>query len=207
MTVPDTESVSLVTRLDDKIPLTPFNYGVNCYPSELRINSAMIYSITATSEGLFASAQGCLCLLDAIIIGLHSVFAHIIEPSIVSIVRFPAQIPLSPSQMHRKVNNDVSSILWPHLRVLFPPLGRLVAVLDGCTVGTVWELLTLLWDGWGLLSKSCVWFKRNTRCGTVSSPDVRNHISRLRIHVAPGGCARWRLGHFVFVIEQNSGHA
>jgi hypothetical protein len=75
------------------------------------------------SEGLFAPLEGCLCHLDAIIIVLHSSFAQYFEPSIVYIFSFQVEIPLWQSYKHRKANNDVFSILWHQLRVLFPLLG------------------------------------------------------------------------------------
>jgi len=63
--------------------------------------------------------------------------------------------------MHCKANNDVFSILRDQLRVLVPPLDVLVAVLDGCTHRTTWELHRVLRDTWGLSSESGVRCKSN----------------------------------------------
>jgi len=76
--------------------------------------------------------------------------------------------------------------------------------MDGCTLGTTWELLSLLRDARGLRGKSDVWCKRNTRRHKLSSPRVLNLVSRLVVHEVPGGSARWMLGRFVFVNHQNS---
>ena len=46
------------------------------------------------SEGLFAPLEGCLYLLCAIIIVLHSFLAQYFDPSIVYIFSFPVEIPL-----------------------------------------------------------------------------------------------------------------
>jgi len=108
--------------------------------------------------------------------------------------------------MHRKANNDIFSILWHQLCSLFPPLGVLVAVLDGCTVGTTWELPSLLWDARGLSNQSGVWCKMNSWHRKLSLLRVLNLVSMRLIHQAPGGCARWRLGCFVFVTQQTAGY-
>jgi len=63
------------------------------------------------SEGLFASLEGCLWHLGAVIIVLHSLLAQYFEPSIVYIFSFPVEIPLWQSYKHRKANNDVFFIL------------------------------------------------------------------------------------------------
>jgi len=83
-----------MTILEDEIPSKASNYGVNCHLIQLRLNSALIFTVTATSEGLFAPLEGCLCLLGAIIIMLHSFLAQYFEPLIVYIFSFPVEIPL-----------------------------------------------------------------------------------------------------------------
>jgi len=77
-------------------------------------------------------------------------------------------------------------------------------MLDGCTVGTTWELLSLLQNARGLSGKYNVWCKRNARRRKRSSPPVPNLIPSLVVHEVPGGSARWRLGRFVLVNQQNS---
>jgi len=105
----DRARLETVTILVDEIPSKPFNYGVNSHQIKLRLISALIFTVTATSEGLFAPLEGCLCLLGTIIIVLHSFWAQCFEPSIVYILSFPVKIPLSQSWKHRKANNDVFS--------------------------------------------------------------------------------------------------
>jgi len=83
-----------ITILGHEIPSKAFNYGVNCHQIELRLNSALIFTVSATSEGLFAPLEGCLCLLGAIVIVLHSFLAQYSEPSLVFIISFPVEIPL-----------------------------------------------------------------------------------------------------------------
>jgi hypothetical protein len=100
-----------MTILGDEIPSTAFNYGVNCRQSKLRLNSALIFTVTATSERRFAPLEGCLCPLGVMIIVLHSVLVQYFEPLIVYIFSFPVEIPLWQSKKHRKVNNDVFSKL------------------------------------------------------------------------------------------------
>jgi len=78
----------------EEIPSKAINYGVNCHLIELRLNSALIFTVTATSDGLFAPLEGCLCLLGAILIVLHSFFAQYFEPSSVYIFSFPVEVPL-----------------------------------------------------------------------------------------------------------------
>ena len=60
----------------------------------IRLNSALIFTVTAMSEGLFAPLAGCVCHLGALIIVLHSVLAQYFEPLIVNIFSFPVEIPL-----------------------------------------------------------------------------------------------------------------
>jgi len=123
-----------VTILGDEIPSKAFNYGVNCNQIKLRFNSPLIFTVTATSEGLFAPLEGCLCYVGKIIIILHSFLEQYIEPSIVYILSFPVEIPLWQSLKHRRANNHVFSILWHQLRVLFPlvGVGSRVAWLHSC---------------------------------------------------------------------------
>jgi hypothetical protein len=83
-----------VTILRDEIPSKTFNYGVNCHQMNLRLNSALIFTVTATTEGLFATLEGFLCLLGMIIIVLHSFLAQYFATSIVYIFSFPVEIPL-----------------------------------------------------------------------------------------------------------------
>jgi len=95
----------------DELPSKALNYGVNCHQIKLRLNSALIFTVTATSEGQFAPLKGCLCLLGMIMIVLLSFLAQYFEPSIVYIFSFPVEIPLWMMEMHRKANNGVFSIL------------------------------------------------------------------------------------------------
>jgi len=113
------------------------------------------------------------------------------------------EIPLLKSYKHYKANNDIFSILWHQLRVLVPPLGMLVGVLDGYTVGTTGELLSLLWDARGESATSCVWCKSDTWHHKRSSLWVPRLVSSLLNHEVPTGCASWRLGHFVIINWQN----
>ena len=83
-----------LTILGDEIPSKAFNYGVNCHQLKLRLNLALILTVTATSEGLFAPLEGCLSLLGAIIIILHLFLAQYFEPSILYIFRIPEDFPL-----------------------------------------------------------------------------------------------------------------
>jgi len=99
--------------------------------------------------------------------------------------------------MTYSLSYDISCVCFFHC---YP----LVAVLDGCTVGTTWELLSLLWDARGLSRKNDVWCKSNAWRGKLSSPHVLNLLSRLVFPEVPGSSARWRLGRFVFVNQQNS---
>jgi len=76
------------------IPSTAFNYGVNCHQIKLRLNWALIFTVTATSEGSFAPVEGCLCHLGTIIIVVHLFLAQNFKPSIVYIFSFLVGIPL-----------------------------------------------------------------------------------------------------------------
>jgi len=77
-------------------------------------------------------------------------------------------------------------------------------VLDACTVGTTWELLSLLRDARGLSGKNDIWCKSNPRSRKLSSPRVLNLFLRLVVHEVARGSARWRLSNFVFINQQNS---
>jgi len=77
-------------------------------------------------------------------------------------------------------------------------------MLDGCTVGTNWELLSFLRDARGLSGKNDMWWKHNARCCKLSCARVLNLVSRVVDHEVRGGSARWILGCFVFVNQQNS---
>jgi len=46
-----------MTILSDEIPSKAFNYWVHCHQFKLRLNSALIFTVTATSEGLFAPLE------------------------------------------------------------------------------------------------------------------------------------------------------
>jgi len=119
----DRARLKTVKILGNEIPSKVFKYGVNCHQIKLRLNSALIFAVTATSEGLFAPLEGCLCQLGAIIIELHSFLAQYFEPPIVYFFSFPVEIPIWQCLTNRKANNDVFSILWHQLRVLFQLLG------------------------------------------------------------------------------------
>jgi hypothetical protein len=80
----------------------------------------------------------------------------------------------------------------------------LVAVLDGYTVVTNWELLSFLRDAQGLCGKNDLRCKPNTQRCKLSSPQLLNLVSSLVLHEVPGGSARWMLGRFVIVNQHNS---
>jgi hypothetical protein len=86
-----------VTIFGDKIPWEAFNYGVHCHQIKLGINSALIFTVRAMSDGLFTLLEGYSCLLSASIIVLHWFLAQYFEPSIVYIISFPADVPLRQS--------------------------------------------------------------------------------------------------------------
>jgi len=83
-----------LTILGDEIPSKAFIYGANWHQIKLKLNSELIFTVTATSEGLFALLDGCLCLLGVIIIVWHSFLAQYFEPSIVHIFSFLVENPL-----------------------------------------------------------------------------------------------------------------
>jgi hypothetical protein len=119
----DYESLSPVTIPGDEILWKAFNYGVHCHWLKLRLNSVLIFTVTATSEGLFAPLEGSLSCLGAILIVLHSFCPQYFERSILYIFSFLMELPLSQSTKHRKANNEVFSVLWHQLRVLVPLQG------------------------------------------------------------------------------------
>jgi len=104
---------------------------------------------------------------------------------------------IAEQTMTYSLSYDISCLCFFHCWAL-------VAVLDGYTVGTTWELLSLLRDARSLSGEENVWCKRNAWRHKLSSPRVVNLVSRLVIHEVPGSSARWRLGRFVFVDQQNS---
>jgi len=67
---------------------------VHCHQIKVRFNSALVFTVTATSEGLFAPLEGSLFVLGAIIIVLNLFLAQYFEPSIVYIFSFPMEILL-----------------------------------------------------------------------------------------------------------------
>jgi len=90
----DRARLETLTILVDEIPSEAFNYGVYCHQNKLRLNWPLIFTVTATSEGLFEPLEGCLCHLGAIIIVLQSFLAKYFGPSIVYIFSFPVDITL-----------------------------------------------------------------------------------------------------------------
>jgi hypothetical protein len=86
-----------MTILGDEIPSKVYNSGVNCHQIKLRLTSALKFTVTAMSEGLFAALEGCFCLLGTIIIVLHLFLAQYFKPSIVYIFNFQMEIPLGQS--------------------------------------------------------------------------------------------------------------
>ena len=89
-----------------EIPCKVFNYGVTCHQVQLRLYSALIITVTATTEGLFALLEGCLCLLGAMIIMVHTILAQYFESSIEYMFHFPVEIQLLQSEKNRKAYND-----------------------------------------------------------------------------------------------------
>jgi len=80
-----------------------------------------------------------------------------------------------------KANYDIFSILWYQLHLHFPLQGVLVAMLDGCTVGATWELLSLVQDAQGLTGKSGVCCESNAQHRKLTSPRVLNLIRCLAV--------------------------
>jgi len=148
----------------------------------IRLNTALIFTFTATSEGLFVLLKGYLYLLGITIRVLHSFLAQYFEQSIVYNLSFLVEIPLWQSYKHRKPINEVISIVWCQLCLFIPLLSVLEALLDGSTVGTTRELLSLLWDARGLSHECGVWYKCNAQRCTLSSPRVLTVVSKLPIH-------------------------
>jgi hypothetical protein len=77
----------------------------------LRLNSALIITVTPTFEALVAPLEWCLYLLGTVVVPLHSVLAQFFEPSIVFIYSCPVEIPFWQREMYRKATNDEFSIL------------------------------------------------------------------------------------------------
>ena len=63
----------------------------------IRSNSALIFTVTPTSEGLLTPLEGCLRHFGVGIIVLHTLLAQYFEPSIVYIFSFLVEIPISQS--------------------------------------------------------------------------------------------------------------
>jgi hypothetical protein len=158
------------------------------------------------SEGRFALLEGCVCHVGTIIIVFNSFLAPRFVPLIVSIISFAVVISLWQSYKPRKDNNNVLTILRHQLFVLFSPLVVLVALLDVCTLARPRELLSLLQGVRCLCIKRGVWYKKNARRCKLSSPWILYLVSRLVIHVMPGGCISWWLGCFVFIYKENAGN-
>jgi hypothetical protein len=95
----------------------------------------LIFTVTPKSEDLFAPLEGCLCLLGVVIIVLPTFLAQYYELSIVYIFNFPVEIPFGrPKSIAKQaliysLSYDISCLCFFHHEVL-------VALLDGCTVGT-----------------------------------------------------------------------
>jgi len=99
--------------------------------------------------------------------------------------------------MTYSLSYDISCVCFFHCLAL-------VAILDGCSVGKTWELLSLLQDARGLSGKNDIWCKCNAWLGKLFSLWVLNLVSRLVVNEVPGGSARWRLGRIVFINQRNS---
>jgi len=194
-----------VTLLADENPSEVFNYGVNCHQIQLRLNSALIFTVSATSEGLFALLEGCLCRLGVIIIALHSFFAQYFEPSISISSPSRWKSPFDRAKCIAK-RSMTYSLSYAISSVCFFKHLALVAVLDGCTVGAAREQLSLVRGARGLTSESGMRCESNTHCPKLLSPRVPNLVLRLLIHEVLDGCARWLLGHFVFINQQKEGY-
>jgi hypothetical protein len=102
---------------------------------------------------------------------MHLFLAQYIKSSIVYIISLRVDIPILQSSDHHKVNNYQFMILWHQMHVHIPPLGMIVAMVNGSTVRTTWEVLSLLWDVRDLSGTSTVcngscfghsWFDRCT---------------------------------------------
>jgi hypothetical protein len=78
---------------------------------KLRFHSALLFTVTAMSEGVFSPHEGCLSLLGTMIIVLHSFLAQFSEKSIMYIFSFPVEIPVWQSKKHPKANKEVFCIL------------------------------------------------------------------------------------------------
>jgi len=94
---------------------------------------------------------------------------------------------------------DISCVCFFHCYTL-------VVVLDGSTVVTTWELLSLLRDAWGLTCKSGMKWQSNAKRRKMTSLRLLNLVSKLPIHEVPGGWTRWRLGRFVFINQRHTGY-
>jgi hypothetical protein len=106
----DRTGLKSVIILGNEIPCSALNYAVNCHQIKPRLFSALPLTVTATSEGLFAPLEGCLCLLDVNIILLYLCMAQYFKPSIVFNFNVTVQIPFCQTEMHRNEENHVFSI-------------------------------------------------------------------------------------------------
>jgi hypothetical protein len=153
----------------------------------------LIFTVTATSEGLFEPLERCLFHLGPILIVLHSFLAQYFEPRlcISSASRWTCHFGRAKSITKRIMTDsltyDISCLCFFHCLAL-------LAVLNGCTVGTNWELHGSLWDARVLSGENGVGWKRNARVRKLSSPGVLNIVWRLSVHEVPGCSAMLMLG-------------
>jgi hypothetical protein len=83
----------------------------------------LIVTVTPTSGSIFAPLERCLWLLGVVIIVLQMCFAHYFVRSIVYNFSFLVEVALLQGWKIRNRNNDILSMLWHQLRVLFQLLG------------------------------------------------------------------------------------
>jgi len=96
--------------LGDEMSSKTFKYVVNSHQIKLRLNSALIFTITTTSKGQLALLEGCLFLLGTIVIVLHSFLAQYFEPLIVYIFSFLVEIVGNGSGRCEKVQKRYRSL-------------------------------------------------------------------------------------------------
>jgi hypothetical protein len=107
----DCEILSAGTIHREAIPCTAFYYGDKCHEIKLRVNSALIVTVTVKSEGVFAPLEWCLCHLDSIIIVMNLLLTQYSPPCIVYVFSFSVDIPASQNRHRCKANNDIFSML------------------------------------------------------------------------------------------------
>ena len=90
----DSKALLHLMILGEEISWKAFHHGVHWHQIKFRLNSALIFTVTAMSEGLFAPLEGCLFILGAIMVVFHSFLAQYFETSIVYIFCFPVELPL-----------------------------------------------------------------------------------------------------------------